>query len=180
MLSYKENVLVKYVHFAKNEKVYTADYWKRTNLVIDDVTKYDPRNTPLGNYTLQYDAQKQITSIKTYSARNLLLSTKILSYDAAGNMNNSVVTAGTEEKSTFTFDQKNGIFKHVDNTQLISFEFQHKLLSSITNNVLSRSGTPAVNDYSCTYEYQSDDYPSKVTVTEAGIKTVYLITYKIL
>ncbi len=151
-----------------------------TMLVIDDVTKYDVKNTPLGNYTLEYAASKQISIIKTYSARHLLLGTKVLSYDAAGNMNNLVATSGTQEKSTFTFDEKNGIFKHVDNIQLISFEFQHTLLNSVINNVLTRTGIPAINDYSCTYEYQTEDYPSKVTVTEAGVKTVFTITYKIL
>jgi len=173
---------MQYSALLKNQTLYSLDYFRDANQRIYNVSKYTHLgkvSTPGGNYTLGYNDLNQIITLVSYTNKNILINTKTLGYDAAGNRT-SITTFGSAEKSTFTFDQKNGIFKHVSFAQLISLEFEHQLLNSLVNNVLTMTGSPAQNNYSCTYEYQTDDFPTKVTITEAGVNTVFYITYKTL
>jgi len=176
------NELVKYNAYKNTDWQYSLDYHRDAQQRIHEVWKYihNGKTTTLGgNNTFGYNDLNQITNIVSYTNNKTYINTKTLTYDAAANRN-SITTSGSEEKSTFTFDQKNGVFKNVSYAQLISFQFEHKMLNSLINNVLTMTGIPAKNNYSCTYEYQADDFPAKVTITEAGVSTVFTITYKTL
>jgi len=183
IISYNgNNELLKYNAYENTKSLFSLDYFRDAQQRINNVSKYTHNgktSTPGGNYTINYNELNQITSIVSYTNKNIYINTKTLTYDAAANRH-SITTSGSEAKSTFTFDQKNGIFKNVSYAQLISLEFEHKILNSIVNNVLTMTGIPAKNNYSCTYEYQADDFPAKVTITESGVSTVFTITYKTL
>lgn len=176
-----DDTLFGYELYENNEQVYFTDYWDDSNLRINYVTQFKnegKKTTPLGRYTLDYNALNQLTDIKYYSAQKVLLRTKILSYDAAANVNSILTTEATQERTTFTFDQQNGIFKHVDNALLISLEMEDKFFNSIHHNVLTITGVAGSPGYNYAYEYNADAYPNQVTLQESNINTIFRITYK--
>ena len=176
-----DNTLFGYELYENNERTYFTNYWDDSNLRINYVTQFkneDKKITPLGRYTLEYSTLNQLTAIKYYSAQKELLLTKTLGYDAAANVNSILTTKATQERTTFTFDQQNGIFKHVDNALLISLEITDKLFNSIQHNVLTITGASGTPGYNYAYEYNADAYPDQVTLQESNINTVFKITYK--
>jgi hypothetical protein len=162
---------------------YYIDYFKDAKQNTFKVSTYlylGKLLTPIGRYLLVYNSLNQIEEVKYYAGAESLLSTHHFSYDLATNRNSIIINNEEAKKEIFTFDQKNGIFKHVENVMLLSLEVPHHLFNSIANNVNSRSGTPATQDYHYTYEYNTDGYPSQVTLNEANVKTVFKIVYKAL
>lgn len=177
------NELSTYTALEKNLTLYTLSFLRDVKQRVHNVPKYTlngKNDIPGGSYTITYNDLDQITTFVSHAINNeKIINTKTLGYDAAGNRN-SIATSTPDEKSTYTFDQKNGIFKHVSHITFISLEFEHKLFNSLVNNAMTMSGSPAKNNYTCTYEYQTDDFPTKVTIMEGGVNTVYTITYKTL
>jgi hypothetical protein len=160
---------------------YYIDYFKDAKQNTYKVSTYiylKTHFTPIGRYLLTYNSLNQIEEVKYYAGAESLLSTHNFHYDLATNRNSIIINNEEDKKESFTFDQKNGIFKHVENVMLLSFEIPHHLFNSIANNVNSRSGSPPAQDYHYTYEYNTDGYPSQVTLNEANVKTVFKITYK--
>jgi len=184
IVNYDENKRITgYEIYENNQLIYFIDYWRDVNQRINNVNQFKNKGlqfTPTGYYTLEYNNLNQLSIVKFYSTQKQLISSKSLQFDAASNLNSLIINTGTEEKSTFTYDEKNGVFKNVDNAQLISLEFKHKLFYSAVNNLITKVGTLANQDYNCTYEYNSDSFPSQITLNEANVKTIFKITYKIL
>ena len=175
-----DNTLFGYELYENNERTYFINYWDDSNLRINYVTQFKDSGkiTPLGRYTLEYNTLSQITAINYYSAQKELLHTKTLSYDAAANVNSILTTKVIQERTTFTFDQQNGIFKHVDNALLISLEITDKFFNSIQHNVLTITGVSGTPTYIYAYEYNADAYPDQVTLQESNVNTIFKITYK--
>jgi len=176
-----DNTLFGYELYENNERTYFTNYWDDSNLRINYVTQFkneDKKITPLGRYTLEYNTLNQLIAIKYYSAQKELQLTKTLSYDAAANVNSILTTKVTQERITFTFDQQNGIFKHVDNALLIFLEITDKFFNSIQHNVLTISGVSGTPTYIYAYEYNADAYPDQVTLQESNVYTIFKITYK--
>ncbi|MET3115072.1 hypothetical protein AAKU52_002815 [Pedobacter sp. CG_S7] len=184
IINYDNNKLISgYEIYENNQLIYFIDYWRDVNQRINNVNQFKNKGiqfTPTGYYTLEYNNLNQLSIIKFYSSQKQLLGSKSLNFDAASNIISIIINTGQEEKSVFTYDGKNGLFKNVDNARLISLEFNHKLFNSLVNNLITKTGTFANQDFNCTYEYNSDSFPSQITLHEANIKTIFKITYKTL
>ncbi len=179
----KQNVLVAGLVEDPQAQEYQIDYFLDVHKNIFQVSYYVDLNnviSPSGYYLLTYNALNQIVDAKRYSAKNILVNSYNYGYDLLTNINSIITNQEDAKKLTYTFDQKNGIFKHVNYAPMISLEISHHLLNSIANNISTKTGNTPAQNLSYTYEYNSEDFPSQVTVNEAGVKTVYKVTYKTL
>ncbi len=177
----KENELIAGLTADQLGQEYFIDYFRDTKKNIYKVSYYvelSTHTTPTGYHLLTYNSLNQIAEAIQHSSKNILLNTYSYSYDLAKNRNSTITNQDDTKKTIFTFDQKNGLFKHVDHALLISLEFPHYLLNSNINNVVTKKGSAANLDYSYTYEYNEADFPSQITLSEANVKTVYKVTYK--
>ncbi|WP_432712109.1 hypothetical protein [Pedobacter sp.] len=181
-INYSNDLLTGFQLNEINGLTYFVEYWK-TNQIVNRVTQFNQKGniiTPLGEYTLEYNNLQQIKDIKYYLPNKQLTSSLTLAYDASLNNNSITNNLNPDEDILFTFDKKNGLFKYVENAQLMSLEMPHKLFYCTVNNVLTKTKGPATAAYSYTYEYNADDFPSVITLTEGNTKTVFKITYKTL
>jgi hypothetical protein len=138
-----------------------------------------PVFTPTGFYILNYDLADQLTKIRYYKDNAELFRESVLSY-SLGNVTELVQSdyPGGSKKLHCTYDLKNGIFKHVKYWDRLFLETRYPFFNPGQNNILSSadSKTPLEN-VTYSYEYNADDLPVKLSVTERNITQSFTITY---
>lgn len=178
-----QQLLPKQIKRFRNSNAYSFTDFETTNGNIAKIKSFneDGRlNTPTGHYLLNYDAKK-ISTINYYNASNILIQQKKINYNSSGTITDFILNdlSETGNSFTYTYDLKNGIFKHVKQTQLLLPELSYSFFNYSESNVISCTSlkTPQENIL-YTYEYNSDGYPSKIKFTENGKQNTYVITYK--
>lgn len=138
-----------------------------------------PVFTPTGFYILNYDQADQLTKIRYYKDNAELFRESVLSY-SLGNVTELVQSdyPGASKKTQYTYDIKKGIFKHVKYCDRLFLESRYLFFNPGQNNMLSSTGSKApLEDLTCSYEYNADDLPVKLRVTDHNITQSFTITY---
>lgn len=135
--------------------------------------------TPTGFYILNYDLADQLTKIRYYKDNAELFRESVLSY-SLGNVTELVQSdyPGGSKKTQYTYDIKNGIFKHVKYGERLFLESRYLFFKPGQNNMLSSADSKApLENLTCSYEYNADDLPVKLRVTDHKITQNFTITY---
>ncbi|NRF40261.1 hypothetical protein [Pedobacter foliorum] len=135
--------------------------------------------SPTGSLVLKQNLQNQISSIlASGSGHSYPYKESECHYSSSGNLSDiTIKNSPTNNTSiTYTYDEKNGIFKNVQHCQLLFLAINFQLFSADVNNRLSYSntGTPGENT-NFTYQYNADGYPTQFTITKS--KQTFKITY---
>ncbi len=180
---------------------YYTDYIYEDNK-LTEINYYDAPNPEiLESYT--YDAQGRVTTIstnivgtgvyeysQTYNADNSVITTSFTGntndtpdVHTINNGNITVFDEGSVYTSTYTYDNKNGVFKNVElRDLLVTIDSENGYALNFTlNNLLSETivdnSTMESEDYTYTMTYNSFDYPRTVQENEDGDITTYTYTY---
>lgn len=167
----------------QGDKTYYVDYFRDTQNRINQVNQWNQTNDediPLGYYTIIYDDLQQISEVNYFSAKNALLRKKEFTYDLSNDRMGIITETNGTETTKYTFDLNNGIFKNVANAQLIALETGEIFLLSADHNLLSITSSNPKNDLTCSYEYNTDAYPTSITWEALHVKMKYIISYKTL
>jgi hypothetical protein len=180
IITYKDNQMNGLFTY-EADKVYYVDYYRDDQKRIHKVTQWSQtkdEDIPMGYYTIKYNEQQQITEINYYSARNVLLRTKTFAYDLSNDQMGVIIESDDKETTKYTFDLKNGIFKNVANAQLIALETGDKFLLSSNHNLIGISSSSPKNDLTCSYEYNTDAYPTLINWQAVNVKMTFKVSYK--
>lgn len=135
--------------------------------------------TPTGYYILDYDQNQQLGKIKYYNDNGGLFRESSLSY-SMGNVTARIQSnyPGVSKSMHYTYDLKNGIFKHIKYPERLLLETRYPFFNAGQNNILSSyvTETPQEN-ITYNYEYNADNYPSKLMITGNDRKQTFKITY---
>lgn len=159
-------------------KVHTQyiDYRKTANkdskITFFDVN--DAVSTPTGSLILKQNIQNQVTAIQASgSGHSYPYNESEWHYSTSGNLSNITTKASSIK---YTHDEKNGIFKNVQHTQLLFLAIDLPLFSSDMNNRLSYSNTDMPNENTdFEYKYNVDGYPTQFTIIKS--KQTFTISY---
>jgi hypothetical protein len=180
VITYKDQQMIGMVTL-EGDKVFSSDYYRDDQQRINKVIHWsqtDFEDINLGYYTIDYDQQQQITELNYYSPANRLLRTRTFAYDQSNDQIGIVIETDGTATIRYTFDRKNGLFKNVAHAQLIGLETGEKLFLSAEHNLLSSAGTTAQNDLNCSYEYNTDAYPSLINWKDAHVNITFKVSYK--
>lgn len=176
--------LKEYDRYEKAERKYAVYYGLQDGIVTrGNQYKIESNGsvlTPIGNYRIEYDAEKRISKVTFYDSKNQLLSEAIRTFSSDGS-NLRITTAGQNAGIIeYAFDSKKAWYSRINYNQIISIESLPGLLLSNTNNVskISSSSTdgPA---RSFTYTYDAESFPTSWIETDAkGSKKTFKLTYK--
>ena len=176
-----ENKQMKGLLIYEANKFYSVDFFRDEQERIIKVSQYKQTeyfDIPLGSYTIEYNEQQQISQVTYYSERNVLQRTKSFSYARSNDQMGIITETSGTESTRYTYDQKNGLFKNVANAQFIALETGDQFFLSAEHNLLSISGTSPKNDLTCSYEYNTDDYPSLINWLTPQANMVFKVSYK--
>ncbi|WP_285057212.1 hypothetical protein [Pedobacter ginsengisoli] len=138
-----------------------------------------PVFTPTGYYILDYDQNQQLGKIRFYKDNGELFCESALTY-SLGNVTAQIQSnyPGRSKNLQYTYDLKNGIFKHINCLERLVLEIRYPFFSASQNNILSSSGTETpLENITYSYEYNADNYPSKLMITTHNRKQTFKITY---
>jgi hypothetical protein len=170
----------------QNDKFsYFAQVARNTEGKITKIVKFDVEPVyqqsyyPRGQYTLEFDHKNQLSKILDFGADKKLIWEKTLEYDDAGNMTKiSTDEAGIKTRADLSYDSKNGIYKNISFMPVVFVLHQDADMLGNGNNILSYSQTlNTEDDRLVTYDYNTDNYPSKMMVTRKSWKETHLVTY---
>ena len=138
-------------------------------------------DVPAGHSVFQYSPDGQLINIKNYNVANEFIQERKLSYSAAGNLA-SIESVDKQNKSSlseYTCDTKNSIFKNVVYSRILFLELPYNFFCPDANNWLSYKNKldPAKN-IAYSYEYNAQDYPSKITIDGPNGKETFSISYQ--
>lgn len=188
-ISYNNKLQLSVLEKYRNNNLYYAAYYEtNAQKLVQRANQFehDPifnSFTPIGFYTLDYNGQQRITGVKYYSSTDQLIRSYSLTYSSSQNLSANTVAIYPNQinQLNYSFDNKKGIASHIAESWLFAFEGKYWFLLSSVNNILSYSNqkTPTENS-SFSYEYNTDGYPSKMTITGNKSTQVFKITYKTL
>lgn len=181
------SILKKY----RNNKLYYAAYYENSGEKLAQRVnqfEHDPvadSFTPIGFYTLAYNEYGQVSEIRYYNSSGTgnPIKTSNWTYSPLQSRATQTLTIYPNQTNllNYTFDNKKGIASHISESQWIALETEYPFLRGSVNNILSYSNQkmPAENT-SCTYEYDTAGYPSKMTINSNKNTQQLKITYKAL
>ncbi|MBB5637394.1 hypothetical protein HDE68_003309 [Pedobacter cryoconitis] len=129
-----------------------------------------------GHYELKYNELNQVATISFMDINEQLLGKVERRYDQTGNL---IGERSTKVDLTYSYDLKNGLFKHVNYAWLLTIEENKNLFLSGINNV--KEITDALNSgntQSFSHVYNKDGYPETVNTVIGGTKTAVKVSYK--
>ncbi len=180
---------------------YYTDYIYENN-VLTQANYYDaPDDDILESYT--YDSLGRVSTVtvnivgigvyeynQTYSADNSVITQSSITYPnttpSTITISDGNITNFTEDDfytSTYTYDDKNGVFKNVElREQLVTIDYENSYALNFTlNNLLSETIVDNLSmqseNYSYTMTYTSFDFPNTVEENDDGDITTYTFTY---
>jgi len=180
IITYKDNQMNGLLIYEVN-KVQYVDYYRDDQKRIIKVARWkqtENEDILLGTYTIEYNEQQQISQVTYYSDKNALQRTKSFSYARSNDQMGIITETSGTESTRYTYDQKNGLFKNVANAQFIALETGDQFFLSAEHNLLSISGTSPKNDLTCSYEYNTDAYPSLINWLTPQANMVFKVSYK--
>lgn len=131
-------------------------------------------STPTGSLILKQNIQNQVTAIQVSgNGYSYPYTESEWHYSPSGNLSNITVGASSIK---YTHDEKNGIFKNVQHTQLLFLAIDLPFFSADMNNRLSYSNTDMPNENTdFEYKYNTDGYPTQFSIIKS--KQTFTITY---
>lgn len=169
-ISYKNDLPLKLRRFRYDKAISFSEYNFSDNLKIK-ISSFDEDGnlyTPAGHRLLTKNSAQQIEMISHFGADKKLFKEQKLSYSS---FNLSAV-----DNFNYSYDDKNGIFKHLKHAQLLFLETGYDFFNHSANNPVNYSSDNEKT--SCTYKYNSDTYPSELILTKNNKSQVFKITYK--
>lgn len=148
---------------------------------IKSFLKEGKSNISKGYYLLSYDTPGKLRGLSYYNNANSLLREKTLSYNSLGNLSGFQVRElpGSDAAYLYTYDTKHAIFKHVKHGQLLFMELGYPFFNHGTHNPLSCLGSiTAMENATYLYEYNAENYPSKLSITTENKTQTFTITYQ--
>jgi hypothetical protein len=184
--SYTEkNELKQYDRYKGTNKEYTVYYLRDQNGTViqgnqNNVDGDGKVLTPAGSYKISYNSDNHISAVSWLDNSKRSVATSERFYSSSGNVVKLLISGTGEQSSSFTFDDKNGIFKDVKFREILSIESLQHLLFATSGNLLSESDEKAsANNVVYSYVYGADNYASSMTATDSkGSKKVYKVTYR--
>ncbi|HMI02090.1 MAG TPA: hypothetical protein VK541_06380 [Pedobacter sp.] len=135
--------------------------------------------TPTGYYILDYDQNQLLVKIRFYKDNGELFRESTLSY-SLGNVTTQIQSnyPGGSKNLHYTYDLKNGIFKHLKYPERLLLETRYPFFSAGQNNILSSTGTETLQEkITYNHEYNEDGYPSQIMITDHNMKQNFKVTY---
>lgn len=139
--------------------------------------------TVLSKFEISYQSDSRIATISYYvteNEREKFKGTEKRVYADNGNLLSELSDSGIV-RASYSYDDKNGLFKNVKYHWLFAIEAQNNLFHSSENNI-SASTYPLApsDDQSFGYTYNTDQYPETITSQISGTKLSYKVSYKTL
>jgi hypothetical protein len=181
-----KNLLFEYQIYQNDKLAYFAQFARDaqdniTKIIRFDVDlEYGHTYFPKGNYQVEFNSKKQLSKIQAYGANKKLMEERNLEYDTQNSLVKITSKAeGMESVANLQYDQKNGIYKNIAYLPLILIVHEDATLLNSMHNVIryNDSSNPA-EDRTASYEYNPNNYPSKMMVNRKSWKENHLITYK--
>lgn len=170
--------------YKNNKRTQLLEYWTDSKGLVNKTMRfnYDSKGidyTPAGYYTLSYDDNGRIQALKEYDNSKRILSEQIREYDKGENVSKfSYVSAqNPPHYSTYEYDQRNGIFKHISFIELLSIEFGDYFVAVTTNNPLKHFSSLSLTE-EFSYLYNTQKYPIEMISLKNNVKERIKITYK--
>jgi hypothetical protein len=130
----------------------------------------------MGHYDLKYNDMDQMTGIDYVDLNDRQVDKQDKRYDAGGNL---IGEKGVTTDFIYSYDLKNGLFKHVNYTWLLTIEKDNILFLSGVNNVKDCTDVlSSGNDQGFSYVYNVDGYPEVINTTTNGTKNSVKVVYK--
>lgn len=179
-ITYSKGIPVKLSKFRYTTSLSFSDYEVKENIVrVNSFEKQGNLLTPAGHRTLTRNSTGQVETITNFGADKLMISRTETKYNET-----SVPTLDifTDQNSTrqfdYVFDSKNGIFKNVAHAQLLLIEAGYFFFHHSKNNILKYSTTTTSAENAIySYKYNTEQYPSELTVTKNNKTQTFKITY---
>lgn len=186
MITYKDNKQLKdYKRFLKDNLLYQVFYVTNAEGLVTKGIQYAVEAegkliTPIGNYQISYNEDKQIETVDWYDFKNMLVTTKDFIYNDKLLLTDEKITGLSPAKKAYNYDDHTGIFKQVPFAQIFSLENQAFYLLNGKSNVTNiKTENRAATDLSFVMQYNNEGYPSTITQTDATRKTkVFKVTYR--
>ena len=176
----KFNTDGKPVEFRRYEagKLITDTYYSRNanGLVIKaqeyQVTGKDQVKS--GSYTIVYGSSDQISVVSYFDKNNRLLEEQQYGYAISGNL---IAQKSVLWNANYSYDVKNGLFKHVYYAWLFALENESCLFLSSVNNIKECSyPMETASNQLLSYAYNAAGYP--ITITGMGLTTAIKVIYQ--
>lgn len=152
-----------------------------TTIKISAFKKSGNLLTPTGHRLLTKNSTGQITNISHFGTNNVAFAKSDINY-ANGNPESTIIinlSSGTVNQFNYTYDDNNGIFKHVKHAQLILEESAYFFLHHTSKNILSYSmGTPSPDNSIYSYKYTLEKYPAELKVVNNNKIQTFKISYQ--
>lgn len=182
----EQKELFEYRIYENDKFVYFAQIARDAARKITKIVKFDVEPIyqqsyyPRGQNVIEFNQKNQLSKISDFGADKKLIWEKILQYDDHGNIV-KIETNQTALKTTasLSYDSKNGIYKNIADMPVIFVLHQDMDMLGNSNNMLDYSQLANTDDdRSIKYEYNTDNYPSKMMVTRKSWKETHLISYR--
>ena len=173
--------LTTYQRYQKDELIYFVDYYFDGNEKMIHAAQHAVKlngkvTTPIGYYDIQLNADRKISDVKWYGLNNELLKTFVYNYGESGMLNTIVSTNPEIKQITYTYDNKNGLFKNVAVAQFLALENNLFMLHCTAANILKQTGSGL--SASTSYTYDTGGFPLTInTKDEKGTQTAWKVTY---
>lgn len=179
-ITYKNQQPHIFIKSKSNKQFETVDYvWDKQG--VPKARSFDDNGTVnihKGSYVLTYD-QNYLNKISYYTSNGALFRETVLQY-TSGNLSNKTILdlPAQQQNISFSYDTKNGIFKHLKYAERLLPESRYSFLADGQHNRLSSSNTKNTQENTtCNYKYNSEDYPSELSLTTGNVKQTFKITY---
>ncbi|WP_316793983.1 hypothetical protein [Pedobacter frigoris] len=179
-ITYKNELPIKLRRFKYDKPISFSEY-SFSDAMKTKISSFDEDGnllTPTGHRLLTKNSANQIATISYFGADKKLFKEQILTYAASNlsDVSTNDVTSSLTTNFSYSYDSKNGIFKSIKHAQLLFLETGYDFFTHAINNPLSYNSNTEKTTY--TYKYNSENYPSELTITKNNKSQTYKITYK--
>lgn len=172
--------------YEKEQLIRSSDYFYDAEGRINSINQFKitgPVYTPTGHQILNRQPDGKISKVTGFDIQDKVIQYTTYAYDTGGKLSNMTIEGPSlkKESISFSYDQKPGICTSVQNASLLFLESRFSFLfcSSVCNLInKTAAGTDKALSYS--YEYDKNNYPSKMVLKEGSLSSVFTLTYKTL
>ncbi len=161
--------------------VYDTYEYNNSDQVIK-IQSYNNEDEARSYYIHEYDTEGNVVKKTKYSADGTLVEYYTYSHDSNGNIINEkyywadytsgVVSTDQYEEWTYTYDDKNNVYKSVN----LPFMWESTVNNPLTTIFTEHYGDNYTDTYTNVYEYNEDNYPTEYSDVDDGER--YVIEYK--
>lgn len=171
---------ISYEHYKGNKLQQEVNYMVDKEGKIYKILLFDSKSASAGYYTITYDQEDRITQLKKYAANNLIIEEENMSYDLNGNLlSQAKITKNSTSTISTSYDTRSGIYQHIPYIQLLLLTQEHSKAIYSKNNPLISSYLPSsISACNYTYEYNTNDYPSNIQMSQGSNMETMKLTYK--